>query len=94
VFLLFNNSSIYTVFRYYVVCVKEKNWKKNGAYLKKNCLICRIVMSAPKEYDLCYLYITLHKDKSGVLEGKLYEAINELNATLFAVAAEHIYCCN
>lgn len=46
------------------VLISRKKEKKNG-------FICRIVMSASKEYDLCRLYITLHKDKSGVLEGKL-----------------------
>jgi hypothetical protein len=37
------------------------------------CLICSKVVSAPKEYNLRRHYETLHKDKFGVLEGRLRE---------------------
>jgi hypothetical protein len=37
------------------------------------CLICRKVVSAPKEYNLRQHYETLHKHKFGVLEGRLRE---------------------
>jgi hypothetical protein len=37
------------------------------------CLICNKGLSVPKEYNLHCHYETLHKDKFGVLEGKLRE---------------------
>jgi hypothetical protein len=37
------------------------------------CLLCNKGVSVPKEYNLRRHYETIHKDKFGVLEGKLRE---------------------
>jgi hypothetical protein len=54
--------------------VFQEKWENMYFFsVVRDKIVCLVCKSVPKEYNLHRHYETLHKDKFGVLEGKLRE---------------------